>query len=85
MITLNIVDDFEKLVNKGDAIIVFNKQLGWNQLVIVCPNCGKMSGSAGKHKFDSETKSYTPSIVHDKSLGGCGWHGNLTNGVFTNT
>jgi len=81
-IKLNLVDDIENLVNKGDAHIVFNKELGWEQLIIVCPNCGKQSASAGKHKFNRDTLSYTPSIVHNKKLGGCGWHGYLTNGVF---
>ncbi len=85
MITLNIVEDDEQLVNKGDAIIVTNKDLGWEQLIIVCPGCGQKSASAGKHRFNAETKSYSPSIVHNKKLGGCGWHGTLTNGIFTNT
>lgn len=48
-----------------------------------CPNCGKKSSSVGNHIFIEATKSYHPSIVHNKKLGGCGWHGWLTNGVFT--
>jgi len=79
---LTIVDDDEKLLNKGDAIIIFNPDLGYEQLILVCPGCGKTSASAGKHRYNRDTMSYTPSIVHDSKLGGCGWHGYLTNGVF---
>ncbi len=80
---LNLVEDNNLLVNPGDALPVFNPTLGWTQLIIVCPGCGKISGSARKHKFNVETNTYTPSIVHDKNLGGCGWHGSLINGEFT--
>ena len=30
-----------------------------------------------------ETVSLSPSILHSPQLGGCGWHGYLTKGVFT--
>lgn len=81
---LNLVDDHDLLLNKGDALIVTGHDK-LTQLLIVCPGCGKVSGSAkgAKHVYDRETKSYTPSIVHDSNLGGCGWHGWLTNGIFT--
>ena len=79
---LNLVDDFDLLINKGDAIPYFNRELGYTQLLIICPGCGQKSASSGTHRFYKETLSYTPSIVHDKSLGGCGWHGWLTNGEF---
>lgn len=79
---LNLVKDSDLLLNKGDARTYFNKELGCYQLIIVCPGCGEKSASAGTHKFDRETLSYTPSIIHDVNLGGCGWHGNLTNGEF---
>lgn len=81
-IKLNLVEDFDLLINKGDAMEYLNKNLGYNQLVMVCPGCGQISASAGKHKFNKETLSYHPSIVHNKELGGCGWHGWLTNGIF---
>lgn len=81
-IKLNLVTDFDLLINKGDAMECLNETLGYNQLIIVCPGCGKLSGSKGTHRFYQETNSYTPSIVHNKDLGGCGWHGWLTNGVF---
>jgi len=32
--------------------------------------------------YNPETKTYHPSIIHDKKLGGCGWHGWLINGIF---
>lgn len=80
-IPLNIVDDHDLLINKGDACIVGGNG-GLTQLIIVCPGCGKASASRGKHVYNRETQSYTPSIVHDTNYGGCGWHGWLTNGIF---
>jgi hypothetical protein len=79
---LNLVDNIDDIVNPGDAslYIGLNKRL---QLNICCPGCGRVSGSAGAHIFDPVTQSYTPSIIHNKDLGGCGWHGWLTNGEFT--
>ena len=82
MVKLNIVDDDEKLLNRGDAIVITNEQLGYEQLAIVCLGCGKISASAGRHRFNRETLSVTPSIVHHKLKGGCGWHGVLKNGIF---
>lgn len=81
MIPLNLVTDDEALLKPGDAMTL--EKDGRLQLVIVCPGCGKISGSAGNHVYDPVSKSYTPSIVHDVNLGGCGWHGWLTNGVFS--
>lgn len=80
-VKLNIVEDDELLLNKGDAIIVIGHE-GLIQLVMCCPNCGARSGSRGRHIYNRETKSYYPSIVHDTNYGGCGWHGWLTNGEF---
>ena len=77
---LNLVEGNEQLVNKGDAIIVMKGKL--KQLIIVCPGCGKATASRGEHIYDENTQTYTPSIVHDKNYGGCGWHGWLTNGEF---
>lgn len=81
-IKLNIVDDIEDVKEKGDATIVIGRN-NKKQLIICCPQCGKRSGSAGNHVYNEETKTYTPSIVHNKDLGGCGWHGWLRNGIFT--
>lgn len=80
-IILNLVEDNDMLINKGDALIVIGNY-GLTQLIIVCPGCEKVSASRGKHIYNKETQSYTPSIVHNTEYGGCGWHGWLTNGVF---
>lgn len=82
MCKLNLVTNDLDLKNKGDALSVFNKELGYSQLIIVCPGCGNISGSKGKHRYNKETKSYHPSIVHNVKYGGCGWHGWLNNGEF---
>lgn len=80
---LNIVEDDELLLNKGDAVIIDYGD-GRQGLIIVCPQCGKRSASKDqKHTYNPQTQSYTPSIVHNASLGGCGYHGWLTNGIFT--
>lgn len=81
---LNLVDDIDKVKEKGDAYPIYNSRLHQWQLVICCPGCGEVSGPAGKHRWIPETQSYHPSIVHSETLGGCGWHGWLKNGVFTN-
>ncbi len=80
-IKLNLVDDPDLLVNKGDAWIVKGREDNL-QLVIVCPGCGRVSASAGNHVYNPDTKSYHPSIVHNTDLGGCGWHGWLKDGEF---
>lgn len=82
-INLNIVDDDEKLLKKGDALIIKDEQRGTLKLAIVCPGCGKVSFSDKNHSFNVETKTYKPSIVHDRRRGGCGWHGTITNGIIS--
>lgn len=82
-IPLNLVEDHLLLLNKGDGLVFQfappdDDKYG---LIIVCPKCGR--ATAGRHIYNKETKSLTPSIVHNKDLGGCGYHGFLTNGVFT--
>lgn len=62
----------------GEAIQVM--QDGKLGLILCCPVCGK--SASGNHQWDAETKTLTPSIVHD--IDGCGWHGHLTNGKFSN-
>jgi len=79
---LNLVDSDELLLNKGDALVISGKK-GVAQLIIVCPGCGKVSSTRGNHVYDENSKSYTPSIVHDMKYGGCGWHGWLIKGEFT--
>jgi len=83
-IKLNLINDYDLLLNKGDGISIFNHELGYEQLIIVCPSCGEISAPMKKAglRFDKETQSVTPSIVHNTEFGGCGWHGFLTNGEF---
>jgi len=73
---LNLVEDIDYLKNPGDAVLLLGR------LIICCPGCGKREISSGKHIFDEDDQTYHPSITHNKNLGGCGWHGWLTNGVF---
>ena len=84
---LNLFEDIDHVTEPGDAIIVTGKHAKSGkeikQLITCCPGCGKISGSAGNHIYDEETKTYRPSIVHSELLGGCGWHGWLTDGEFT--
>jgi len=80
-VKLNLVESIDDVKNPGDAITVIGRE-NKLQLITCCPQCGKVSASAGNHVYTPETKSYHPSIVHDKKLGGCGWHGWLKNGVF---
>lgn len=83
---LNLVDDIDEVKKKGDARMVIgtHSKTGAEilQLIICCPGCGRNSASRGNHIYDPETQSYHPSIVHDATLGGCGWHGWLKNGEF---
>lgn len=61
-----------------------------------CPGCGsksylaldeenpppRWSVTAGDIR-KPDAVSLSPSILHDRSKGGCGWHGYLTRGIFT--
>jgi hypothetical protein len=79
---LNLVEDPDLLLNKGDALVYTNPN-GLKQLMMICPGCGRASASAGSHVYNEQTRSYYPSIVHNVALGGCGWHGWLINGIFS--
>lgn len=83
-IKLNLIKEDSKYPEKaGDAIVVkYPDHLG---LVWCCPKCGQATATANGHKhvFDPKTNSLSPSIVHAKELGGCGYHGFLINGIFT--
>jgi len=74
-------DKYPDELQKGEAIIVTGKN-GVLQLIICCPQCGQTSSSAGNHVFDRETQSYSPSVVHNADLGGCGAHYWIRNGEF---
>lgn len=75
-----IVADIDELLQRGD----FVPMDGNKGVAMVCPGCGRISAPRANstHKYDPNTKSVTPSIVHDPKFGGCGWHGYLTNGEF---
>ncbi len=81
-VKLNIVNDIDDVINPGDAIIV--EKNGHLDLIHCCPRCGKRTTTAtgSDHVYNPGTKSINPSIVHNKKLGGCGWHGWLINGIF---
>lgn len=55
-------------------------------LVFLCRGCGKTVRISTKGKpswnINFDTLTVTPSIRHDKDLGGCGWHGHLKSGKF---
>lgn len=62
-----------------------NKPVG---LHFLCPGCRSViavevqteANQPAKWLINFETLTATPSILHDESKGGCGWHGFLTNG-----
>lgn len=74
----NKVDDPELVLAPGDYYIM-GENIG---ILMCCPGCGERSGPNGKWTIDSKNESAIPSIYHDPKLGGCGWHGFLTNGKF---
>lgn len=78
--TGNLKDNIEDLLEPGD----YTPAEGNNGIIMVCPGCGKVSAprSNSQHIYDPATRSVAPSIVHNQELGGCGWHGYLTNGQF---
>jgi hypothetical protein len=79
-VKLNLVENIDDVKNRADGMVVFYRTDNTYQLIWICPACGQRT--TGKHKYDKETKSLHPSIVHDLTLGGCGFHGWLTNGWF---
>lgn len=53
------------------------------KLILCCPNCGRVSSKP--NLYIPETKTLSPSIIcGDQKVTGCGWHGWLKNGIFTN-
>jgi len=68
-----------------------NKDGGKAGLILRCPGCKELSFlpfRSGIHSeewdlLNEDPIEITPSINHDKALGGCGWHGWLKNGEFT--
>jgi len=80
-IKLNLVEHFDQLKNPGDA----SEYTKDNRIYIVwvCPKCGDQTASKTGHNWNRKTETLSPSIVHNVKLGGCGYHGWLKNGVFT--
>jgi hypothetical protein len=81
-IPLNLIDHCDELIKPGDASEYDDH--GVIKLCWCCPKCGMATTTANGHThiWNRETKSLKPSIIHAKELGGCGWHGFLTNGMF---
>ena len=89
---MNLCADYDDVKKPGDASVytrmkmiphptkpgirVSSREIESYGLHMCCPQCGK--STTGPHKYNKETKSLTPSIVHS-----CGYHGYLTNGMFT--
>lgn len=73
---------------RGRGVHAETDQPLYGGAAIKCPGCGLDSylpfdGSGSNNwRFDGNTEqpSVVPSVFHTKELGGCGWHGYLTNG-----
>lgn len=59
-------------------------------IIFKCPGCNRVISIGNKSTdggpgwdIDFTTLTAKPSIVHNKKLGGCGWHGYLTAGELT--
>lgn len=79
-----LVKDWDKLIAPGTFLYTYhNNQL--YGLIARCPcGCGKDLGiSFDKWQYDGdrENPTVTPSI---RRIGGCGWHGFLTKGIWKN-
>ncbi len=70
-------------LRKGEGIIVSSND-GTYSLMFGCPKCGKLT-TTSTHRFDKVKLTASPSLVHNETFGGCGWHGHLKNGIFENT
>lgn len=83
-IKLNIINETDGYPEKPGDAFEYKDSNNIIKLCWCCPKCGKPTATANghNHDWDPKTKSLTPSIVHDVELGGCGYHGFLTNGVF---
>lgn len=77
MVPGNLVDDNEKVLRPGDYYLLPDG------LLLCCPGCAQRSGPRGKWTYDPVTRSALPSIYHDPKYDGCGWHGYLTQGIFS--
>lgn len=82
-IRLNIVDDYDKIKEPGDAQFYSYKETQHAGLHFICPKCRALLGIEflSKWTWNDQTLSATPSILHTPPHG-CGWHGYITNGQF---
>lgn len=69
--------DSGKDVSRPGEYSVFSRADKSRGIIYCCPQCGEVSAGTDKHRYNGETESLTPSIVH-----ACGWHGWLRNGKF---
>jgi len=89
------VDKWDSL-EPGDCVIVSHRSGAVAGYAHACPGCGETSALnleprdghpvwsvAGGDPAHPDGVTLSPSILHDPAKGGCGWHGYLTNGVFT--
>lgn len=79
------IQHHSELKNPGD----FQFYGGFQGMVICCPGCGEMSALPFRPRTeppswdwdgDRINPTLTPSVLHTKEKGGCGWHGWLTKG-----
>jgi len=80
------VEAFENMKSPGDFMWHFNEGIP-DRMTFACPcGCGAFGGVLvkGEHAWgwngDLEKPTTTPSI---RFVGGCNWHGYLTDGIFT--
>lgn len=76
-VEFNLLKEYppDDVFKPGEAVLIEN-----GSLILCCPCCGSVGASAGTHKYDVLTQSYSPSINNRC----CGWHGFLKNGKFIN-
>ena len=91
-VAVNIVNTFDELKNPGDLFYTIDKEDKIVGFIEMCPcgcatigavtfDTGSLEQKSPKWKWNGnkEKPTVTPSI---RRIGGCGWHGYLTNGVF---
>jgi len=84
------IDTFNDLNDGEYVILTRNGSDDKCGIVFKCPGCQEalavdnMDEPGNPHwRIDFESLSAKPSIYHLRNGHGCGWHGYLTNGVFT--
>lgn len=76
--------------NPGDGRYATREEVP-TDIIYRCPGCGEIvfctlkpdpRTPAWEMTGTREAPTLSPSIIHDKAKGGCGWHGWLRDGVF---